>query len=105
MADQRKLETFQNLALRRILGVRPDPVTFSQIPNDVRLEIAGLPSVRDFVKTLTLRLHAQIKDHFNPVVRELANTPLNAIDMRRLRSPFQIISNKLLANGYSRFSL
>ena len=94
-ADQRRLEVFQNNALRRLLGVRPDPVTHSQIPNEIIRDITGIPSVRDFTRTLSFRLFNDIRTHPNPLIRELAFTLRSTTDMRRLRSSFHIISDLL----------
>lgn len=46
LVTQRRLEAFQNKALRRTLGFRPDPLTFRTIPNEVLLSVTGLPTIR-----------------------------------------------------------
>lgn len=89
---QRKLEAFQNRAIRKILGLRPDPETFRQIPNDVILNAVGLPTIREFTRSLTARLLDGMLEHENPLIKSLTDLPNGHTNMRKLRSPFLILN-------------
>ena len=90
-SDQRRLESFQCQSLRMILGLRPDPVSFHQVSNAALLESVNLPRLRDFVRSISMRLFTSLNGHDNPLIQRLADFTHDESVLRRLKSPFHIL--------------
>ena len=69
----KKIQAFQNKCLRLALGLRPDPMTHRQVRNEVVHQIAGIPTIEEFMNRLKNKFYWKSTSHPNPLIARLSS--------------------------------
>lgn len=86
----KKIQIIQNKCIRMALNLRPDPITYRQVTNQLIHEITGMETIKQFASRLTYKIYDVMKNHENQLMR-------NATELNHISSDscFELIRQQL----------
>lgn len=69
--NKKKLQSLQNKCLRIALNLKPNPMNFKQVKNEIIHDITRTQTIKEFTNKLSGNFVANCENHMNPIIRSL----------------------------------